>query len=119
MLQNLITYGEMRRDLDLFQMDPGLAYGLCEFARTIDLIEQAGYSRRQLHPHGGHMLALHIVVGLNVGGSEAYPGVFAPAGGLTRGCKVENGTVSPTDAPGFGLEEKPDLMPHIRDLTGS
>ena len=48
-----------------------------------------GYSRAaQLYPHGGHMIALHIVVGLGLGGSEAYPGVFAPVGGYATECTV-------------------------------
>lgn len=115
-VRNLIRYGAMRRDQDYFQMDPGLSYGLTDFARMVDLMEASGYSRRQLQPHGGHMIALHVVMGLNVGGSEAYPGVFAPVGGYTPGCRVGDGTVSPTDAVGFGLEEKPDLKPHIDEL---
>jgi L-alanine-DL-glutamate epimerase-like enolase superfamily enzyme len=58
------------------------------------------------------------VVGFGIGGSEAYPGVFAPFGGFSPGCEVRDGTVSPTDAPGFGLEEKPDLYECFRDITG-
>lgn len=115
-VDNLLRFGGMRKGFDYFQMDPGLSYGLTEFARMIARLEEHGYSRQELHPHGGHMLALHIVVGLGLGGSEAYPGVFSPFGGYAPGCRVEGGTVSPTQAPGFGLEEKPDLWPHIKDL---
>jgi L-alanine-DL-glutamate epimerase-like enolase superfamily enzyme len=116
-VRNLILFGGMRSSHDLFQMDPGLSYGLSEFVRMIETMETHGFSRRQLHPHGGHMLALHIVLGLGLGGSESYPGVFAPFGGYTPGCRVEGGTVSPEDALGFGLEEKPDLYPYMRDLV--
>ncbi len=115
-VENLVRFGGMRKGLDYFQMDPGLSYGLTEFVRMIAVLEKHGYSRRDVHPHGGHMLALHIVVGLGLGGSEAYPGVFAPFGGYTPGCQVVDGKVSPTQAPGFGLEEKPDLRPHISAL---
>ena len=82
----------------------------------IAAMEASGFSRRDLHPHGGHMIALHIVAGLGLGGSEAYPGVFAPFGGYTPGCTIADGTVAPTTAPGFGLEEKPDLYPHMLDM---
>ena len=115
-VQNLVLFGGMRPGHDLFQMDPGLSYGLGEFARMISTMEAKGFSRRELHPHGGHMIALHLVVGLGLGGSEAYPGVFAPFGGYTPGCRIGDGTVTPTMAPGFGLEEKPDLYPHMQDL---
>jgi hypothetical protein len=79
-------------------------------------MEKNGYSRHQLYPHGGHMIALHIVVGLGLGGSEAYPGVFAPVGGYAPDCTLEDGGIAPGPAPGFGLEEKPDLAPHIAEL---
>ncbi len=114
--RNLALYGGMRPGIDLFQMDPAISYGINEYATMIATLEANGYSRAQMFPHGGHMLALHTVVGFGIGGSEAYPGVFAPFGGFSPGCTVEGGTVSPTDAPGFGLEEKPDLYDCFRDL---
>ena len=107
----------MRKDHDLFQMDPALGYGLGEFARMVAAMETAGYSRAQLFPHGGHMIALHIVVGLGLGGSEAYPGVFAPVGGYAPDCTLEDGGIAPGPLPGFGLEAKPDLAPHIAALV--
>jgi L-alanine-DL-glutamate epimerase-like enolase superfamily enzyme len=116
--ENLIRHGGMRKGKDLFQMDPGLSYGLGEFARMLQAMEKAGYSRPQLFPHGGHMIALHIVVGLGLGGSEAYPGVFAPVGGYASDCTLKDGGIAPGPLPGFGLEAKPDLAPHIAALVG-
>jgi L-alanine-DL-glutamate epimerase-like enolase superfamily enzyme len=116
-VDNLIRHGGMRKGRDLFQMDPALSYGLGEFARMIGAMEAAGYSRAQLFPHGGHMIALHIVVGLGLGGSEAYPGVFAPVGGYAPDCTLEDGGIAPGALPGFGLEAKPDLAPHIERLV--
>jgi D(-)-tartrate dehydratase len=99
-------------------MDAGLSYGLTEYARMIDLIEAAGFSRAQAFPHGGHLINLHIAAGLGLGGCEAYPGVFQPFGGYPPACNVGDGVVWPTDAPGFGLEQKAELAPHISRLTG-
>ena len=62
------------------------------------------------------MIALHIVVGLGLGGSEAYPGVFAPVGGYAPDCEINDDGIAPGEAPGFGLETKPDLAPHIAAL---
>jgi L-alanine-DL-glutamate epimerase-like enolase superfamily enzyme len=118
-VDNLLRYAGMRTNRDFFQMDPGLSYGLCEFERMVRAIEGNGYPRRQVHPHGGHMVALHIVIGLDLGGSEAYPDVFAPIGGYTSDCKIDDGAIVPPDAPGFGLEEKPDLARHIAVLMRS
>jgi L-alanine-DL-glutamate epimerase-like enolase superfamily enzyme len=117
-VDNLIRHGGMRKGRDLFQMDPALSYGLGEFVRMLGAMEEAGYSRAQLFPHGGHMIALHIVVGLGLGGSEAYPGVFAPVGGYAPDCTLEDGGIAPGPEPGFGLEAKPDLAPRIAALVG-
>ena len=116
-VDNLIRHGGMRPGRDLFQMDPALSYGLGEFGRMVAAMEANGYSRRELFPHGGHMIALHIVVGLGLGGSEAYPGVFAPVGGYAPDCVLDDGGIAPGPGPGFGLEAKPDLQAHIRDLV--
>ena len=115
-VRNLVRYGGMRPDIDVFQMDPGLSYGLSEYLRMIEVLEQAGFSRRQCYPHGGHLINLHIVAGLGLGGCESYPGVFQPFGGYSPACRVEGSTVMPSDAPGFGLEQKPELMDPIRSL---
>ncbi|MFI0843774.1 enolase C-terminal domain-like protein [Mesorhizobium sp. IMUNJ 23232] len=115
-VDNLALFGGMRRGKDLFQMDPALSYGLGEFHRMIRSLEAKGFSRSDVHPHGGHMIAVHIVVGLGLGGSEAYPGVFAPVGGYAEECVVGGGGVTPGASPGFGLEAKADLAPHIKAL---
>ncbi len=110
---NLAMYGGMRPGKDYFQMDPGLAYGLTEYARMIDMLEERGFDRADVHPHGGHLINLHIAVGLELGGCEAYPGVFQPFGGYAAGCGIGGELVRPTDAPGFGLEEKDGLRPWL------
>jgi D(-)-tartrate dehydratase len=48
---------------------------------------------------------------MNLGGCEAYPGVFQPFGGYSSECCIENGTVSPGERDGFGLEDKIELQP--------
>ena len=116
-VQNLARFGGMRADRDVFQMDPGLAYGLVEYGRMLEVLEENGYDRRFAHPHGGHLINLHIAVGLELGGCEAYPGVFQPIGGYAPGCTIKGGQIHPTDAPGFGLEEKPALHDWLRRLT--
>ncbi|UXX83164.1 enolase C-terminal domain-like protein [Roseovarius pelagicus] len=115
-VRNLLNFGGMRAGWDIFQMDAGLSYGLTEYLRIIDLLERNGFSRKQVFPHGGHLINLHIVAGMGLGGCEAYPGVFKPFGGYPASCPVVEGTVRPSDAPGFGLEEKPDIAAAIGAL---
>lgn len=115
-MSNLVQFGGMRPGVDVFQMDPGLSYGLTEYLRMIEELERRGFSRKQCYPHGGHLINLHIVTGLGLGGCESYPGVFQPFGGYSPTCRVEGSTVRASDAPGFGLEEKPELAPFIQQL---
>ena len=115
-VDNLLRYSGMRPASDIFQMDAGLSYGLTEYAAMIAAIEHAGFSRTAAMPHGGHLLNLHIVAGLNLGGCEAYPSVFQPFGGYLPDLVVEDGIIGLPDTPGFGLEAKPELRPHIEAL---
>jgi L-alanine-DL-glutamate epimerase-like enolase superfamily enzyme len=113
---NLARYGRCRAELDVFQMDAGLSYGLTEYGGMIAEIEAAGFARTRAFPHGGHLINLHIVAGMGLGGCEVYPHVFAPFGGFSPACTVDAGNATPSDAPGFGLEEKTELRPHILEL---
>jgi L-alanine-DL-glutamate epimerase-like enolase superfamily enzyme len=113
---NLVRYAGMRPGLDVFQMDAGLSYGLDEYARMLEVLEANGFDRRFAYPHGGHLINLHIAAGLGLGGCESYPGVFAPFGGYPDACVVDRGRIAPTDAPGFGLEQKAGLAELIEEL---
>jgi D(-)-tartrate dehydratase len=113
---NLVRYGGMRPGRDVFQMDAGLSYGLTEYVRMLQVLEAHGFDRRFAFPHGGHLINLHIAIALGLGGCESYPGVFQPFGGYSDGCVVDGGKIAPTDAPGFGLEQKAGLAELITEL---
>ncbi len=113
---NLLRYGGLRQSIDIFQMDPGLSYGLLAYIEMLEALEAAGHTRQQCYPHGGHLINLHIAAGLGLGGCEAYPGVFQPFGGFSPACVINDGMVIPSDAPGFGLEHKRELQPYITRL---
>lgn len=116
--RNLVRYGGLRPTLDVLQMDPGLSYGLTEYGRMLTLLAEQGFDRSRCFPHGGHLINLHVVAGLGLGGCEAYPNVFAPFGGYSDRCPIEAGTVLPGNEPGFGLEWKAELQPHLQSLQG-
>jgi L-alanine-DL-glutamate epimerase-like enolase superfamily enzyme len=115
--QNLVRYGGMRPDRDVLQFDPALSYGLVEYLRTIEMLERHRWSRRRLIPHGGHLFAVHIALGLGTGGNESYPGVFEPFGGFPESIRVEDGHVRLPDAPGIGYEAKADLFAVLRSVA--
>ena len=102
--KNLLRYGGLRPDRDWVQLDPALSYGLTEYLRFLDVARQMGWSRRRFIPHGGHQLALNIAAGLQLGGSESYPGVFQPYGGFADSIPIVDGYVRPHDTPGIGVE---------------
>ena len=116
--RNLLRYGGMRPDRDWIQVDPALSYGLTEYLRFLDVVDQHGWSRRRLIPHGGHQFALNIAAGLQLGGSESYPGVFQPYGGFADKIPIKDGYVRLPDDPGIGVELKPDMLGEMRRLLG-
>jgi L-alanine-DL-glutamate epimerase-like enolase superfamily enzyme len=117
-VKNLALFGGMRRGLDIFQMDPGLSYGITEYARMLGEMEARGFDRNQAFPHSGQLIGLHVVAGLGLGGCEVYPDVFQPMGGFTDDALVEHGSVRVPDAPGFGFERKSILINEFSKLFG-
>lgn len=114
--KNLMLFGGMRPGLDIFQMDSGLSYGVTEYARMLHEMESRGFSRLQAFPHGGQLLALHVVAGFGLGGCEVYPSIFQPLGGFTDDVIIVDGKVRVGDAPGFGLEAKSALIREYAEL---
>lgn len=115
-VRNLILYGGMRPDRDVLQMDPGLSYGLPEYVRMLEFIESKGWSRRRCFPHGGNLFNLHVACGLQLGGTEAYPGVFEPFGGFGDDVNIREGRAIVSGTPGIGWESKSELMDWFRKL---
>ena len=48
--RNLIRYGGMRPDRDWLQFDCALSYGLCEYQRTLEVLQTARLVAEPLHP---------------------------------------------------------------------
>ncbi|OOY06966.1 mandelate racemase/muconate lactonizing enzyme family protein [Thioclava sp. F36-7] len=115
--RNLIRYGGMRPDRDWLQFDCALSYGLVEYLRTLDMLDQLGWSPSRCIPHGGHQMSLNIAAGLSLGGNESYPDLFQPYGGFPDGVKVEDGHILMPELPGIGFEGKSDLIAVMRDLV--
>ena len=115
--RNLLRYGGMRPTIDVLQFDPALSYGLVEYKRTLGFLGEHGWTSRGCIPHGGHQMALHAAAGLHLGGSESYPGIFAPFGGFADGFPIEDSRVRIPDAPGIGIELKRELRQLFGDLV--
>jgi L-alanine-DL-glutamate epimerase-like enolase superfamily enzyme len=114
--RNLLRYGGMRPDRDWLQFDCALSYGLVEYLRTLQVMSEMGWSSRRLVPHGGHQMSLNIAAGLQLGGNESYPGVFAPFGGFADNARIKDGFVDLPDEPGIGIETKAQLIGLMRSL---
>ncbi|MFG6667247.1 mandelate racemase/muconate lactonizing enzyme family protein [Halomonas sp. HNIBRBA4712] len=114
--RNLLRHGGMRADRDYLQFDCALSYGLVEYMKTLEVIDELGWSSRRVVPHGGHQMSLNIAAGLKLGGNESYPDVFQPFGGFADGIAVENGYVALPDIPGIGFEAKSKLYTLMREL---
>ncbi len=115
--RNLIRYGGMRPDRDWLQFDCALSYGLVEYLRTLEMLQQHGWSTRRVVPHGGHQMSLNIAAGLHLGGNESYPGVFQPFGGFADNIEIKNGFVGLPNVPGVGFETRAELFKLMKSLS--
>jgi L-alanine-DL-glutamate epimerase-like enolase superfamily enzyme len=115
--RNLLRYGGMRPDRDYLQFDCALSYGLVEYLRTLEVLEQFGWSPSRCIPHGGHQMSLNIAAGLGLGGNESYPDLFQPYGGFPDTVKVQDGHIVMPELPGIGFEGKSDLIKVMRELA--
>jgi D(-)-tartrate dehydratase len=113
---NLIRYAGMNPKTDFLQFDCALSYGLVEYMKILNMLEENGWSSRNCIPHGGHQMSLNIAAGLKLYGNESYPGVFQPFGGFADGHAVEDGFVTLPDAPGVGFEAKKNLYDLLKTL---
>ena len=55
-----------------------------------------------------------MAIGLQLGGSESYPGVFQPYGGFPDDIPIEDGYTRPHDTPGIGIELRGKMMEDLR-----
>ncbi len=116
--RNLLRYAGLRKDRDLLQFDVSLSYGIPEYLRIVQAVEEAGWPRRQLVPHAGHLFALNVVAGLGLGGHEIAPDANLVLGGLPDGWTVDGGRVAPGELPGVGFEGKANAMAVLGALMG-
>jgi L-alanine-DL-glutamate epimerase-like enolase superfamily enzyme len=117
--RNLLRYGGLRPDRDLIQIDISLSYGIGEYRRILDSFESAGWSRRSMVPHAGHLFAAHAVAGLGLGMHESASDLSLAFGGLWDGTEITDGCAKASEAPGVGFEVKSRLMEWLRPLGES
>lgn len=116
-VENLVRFGGFRADRDIIQIDPPQAYGIGQYAKTLDMLARHGWRRGSLFPHGGNQMSLTIAAGFGLGGAESYPGVFGDFGGFADDARIENGFISLSDRPGIGFEGQAALYRIMRDLA--
>jgi L-alanine-DL-glutamate epimerase-like enolase superfamily enzyme len=118
-VENLVRFGGLKPERnDVIQVDPPQAYGIVQYARTIDMLERRGWPRAALFPHGGNQMSLAMAAGLGLGGAESYPGVFGDFGGFADDARIEGGFISISDRPGIGFEGHARLCRIMRELAG-
>jgi L-alanine-DL-glutamate epimerase-like enolase superfamily enzyme len=116
-VENLASFGGLRADHDVIQIDPPQAYGIVQYGRTVAMLEKRGWQRASLFPHGGNQMSLAIAGGFGLGGAESYPGVFGDFGGFADDAKLADGYLTLSDRPGIGFEGQAALYRLMRELA--
>jgi L-alanine-DL-glutamate epimerase-like enolase superfamily enzyme len=115
-VQNLLSYAGLRAGQDIVQMDIPQSYGLVQYTRTLEVLQQHGWSKKQVFPHAGNLMTLSAVAGLGLGGCEAYPGVFGPFAGFMDDARIENGWLTLSERVGIGFEGQNALYEIMRQI---
>ena len=117
-VENLVRFGGLtpaRRDV--IQVDPPQAYGIVQYARTLDMLARHGWPRSLMFPHGGNQMSLAVAAGFGLGGAESYPGVFGDFGGFADDATLENGYLTLSERPGIGFEGQARLYRIMKELA--
>ena len=116
-IENLVRFGGLRADRDILQIDVPQSYGIVQFSRTLTMLEQHGWQRHAVFPHGGNQMTLHVVGGFGLGGCEAYPDVFGPFAGFADDARVNDGWLKLPERPGIGFEAQNELYALMRAIA--
>jgi L-alanine-DL-glutamate epimerase-like enolase superfamily enzyme len=117
-VENLVRFGGLKPERnDVIQIDPPQAYGIGQYARTLEMLKRHGWPRQCMFPHGGNQMSLAISAGFGLGGAESYPGVFGDFGGFADDARIENGAITLSDRPGIGFEGQARLYKIMRELV--
>ena len=117
-VENLVRFGGLKPERDdVIQVDPPQAYGIVQYARTLDMLVRHDWPRRLMFPHGGNQMSLAIAAGFGLGGAESYPGVFGDFGGFADDARLDGGYLSLSDRPGIGFEGQSRLYRIMKDLA--
>ncbi len=117
-VENLVRFGGLKASRrDVIQIDPPQAYGIVQYARTLDMLARHGWPRSLMFPHGGNQMSLAIAAGFGLGGAESYPGVFGDFGGFADDAKLDGGYLTLSDRPGIGFEGQARLYRIMKELV--
>ncbi len=117
-VENLVRFGNLKpARRDVIQVDPPQAYGITQYARTLDALEKYRWPRSGHFPHGGNQMSLAIAAGFGLGGAESYPGVFGVFAGFADDAVIEDGFISLSDRPGIGFEGQAALCAVMKELA--
>jgi L-alanine-DL-glutamate epimerase-like enolase superfamily enzyme len=117
-VENLVRFGGFRPGRDVIQIDPPQAYGIGQYAKTLNMLAEHGWPRSAMFPHGGNQMSLAMAAGFGLGGAESYPGVFGDFGGFADDARIDGGMISLSDRPGIGFEGQQRLFRIMRELAG-
>ena len=108
--RNLIRYGGMRPDRDWLQFDCALSYGLVEYLRTLDMLQEHGWSPAAASRTAATRCRSNIAAGLGPRRQRVLPRPVPAVRRLPgRRRRWRTAIVTMPELPGIGFEGKADL----------
>ena len=112
-VENLVRFGGLKAERgDVIQVDPPQAYGIVQYARTLDMLARHNWPRSGLFPHGGNQMSLAIAGGFGLGGAESYPGVFGAFAGFADDAPAGERLPEAAGPPRHRLRGAGGALPH-------
>ena len=115
--RNLLRYGGMRPDRDWLQFDCALSYGLVEYLRTLDVLEQCGWSPAAASRTAATRCRSTSRPASVSAATRAIRTCSSPMAASRTACASRTASSTMPDLPGIGFEGKSDLIKVMRELA--
>ena len=102
---------------DVIQIDPPQAYGIVQYARTLDMLARHRWPRVCCFRTAATRCRSPLPPASGSAAPKSYPGVFGDFGGFADDARTRGRLSTLSDRPGIGFEGQARLYRIMRELA--